>query len=254
MPTQEGTKQITIEAKRVTKGEGTFISRASRQIRNEELLIIRWSPALLKNELDKWLWKDKKHINLKQLWDYFASYPYLPRLRDSDVLIECIREGLRSRDFFGYASSVDNNNKYLGLEFGNPGAMVVIDAMSLLIKKESALKQVIEEEKQQKDEMKAKEATAEHSQKSEKEILQESKTKQFKRFYGRVDLDSMRLSRDAGQIAEEVIQHLAALQSSDIKISLEITASTPDGIPEKTVRILLENCKTLKFKVNDFEE
>ncbi len=255
VPTQEGTKQITIEAKRVTKGEGTFISRASRQIRNEELLITRWSPALLKNELDKWLWKDKKHINMKQLWDYFASYPYLPRLRDSDVLIECIREGLRSRDFFGYASSLEDNNKYLGLEFGNPGAMVVIDPMSLLIKKESALKQILEEEaKLQKDDMKIKESTAEHSQKSEKEILQESKTKQFKRFYGRVDLDSMRLSRDAGQIAEEVIQHLAALPSSEVKISLEITADTPQGIPEKTVRVLLENCKTLKFKVNDFED
>ena len=192
---------------------------------------------------------------MKQLWDYFASYPYLPRLRDSTVLIECIREGLRSRDFFGYASSMDNNNKYLGLEFGNPGAMIVIDAMSLLIKKESALEQVLEEEqKQLKDELKVKEATKEHQYKSEREILQDSKIKQFKRFYGRVDLDSMRLSRDAGLIAEEVIQHLATLPSSDVKISLEITANTPDGIPEKIVRVLLENCKTLKFNVNDFEE
>jgi len=255
VPTQEGTKPIIIETKRVIKGEGTFISRASRQIRNEELLIIRWSPALLKNELDKWLWKDKKQINMKQLWNYFASYPYLPRLRDSTVLIDCIREGLRSRDFFGYASSMDNNNKYLGLEFGNPGAIIVIDAMSLLIKKESALEQVLEEEqKQLKDELKVSGATKEHQHKSEKEILQDSKIKQFKRFYGRVDLDSMRLSRDAGQIAEEVIQHLASLPSSEVKISLEITANTPDGIPEKTVRVLLENCKTLKFKINDFEE
>lgn len=253
VPTQEGTNQITIEAERVTKGDGTFISRASRHIRNKELLIIRWSPALLKNELDKWLWKDKKHINMKQLWDYFATYTYLPRLRDSYVLIECIKEGLRSRDFFGYASSMDNN-KYMGLEFGNPGAMVVIDDMSLIIKKESALKQILEEEKQQKKEMKFEDREEVYSQKSEKEILQESKTKHFKRFYGRVDLDSIRLSRDAGQIAEEVIQHLAALPSSDVKISLEITANTLENIPEKTVRILLENCKTLKFKSNDFEE
>jgi len=255
VPVQEGTKPIMIEAKRVTKGEGTFISRASKQIRNEESLIIRWSPALLKNELDKWLWKDKKHINMKQLWEYFASYPYLPRLKDSSVLIDCIREGLRSRDFFGYASNIDASGKYLGLEFGNPGAAVIIDSMSLLIKKEVALKQAQEEEqKQQKEGAKIKEAPEDYQKKSEKEILQETKTKTFKRFYGRVDLDSMRLSRDAGQIAEEVIQHLATLPASEVKIAMEITANAPEGIPEKTVRILLENCKTLKFKNNDFEE
>ena len=67
-------------------------------------------------------------------------------------------------------------------------------------------------------------------------------------------MDPMRLSRDAGQIAEEVIQHLVSLPSSDVKVSLEITAESPSGISEKTVRFLIDNCKTLKFKNNDFEE
>lgn len=255
VPTQDGTKQITIEIKRVTKGEGTFINKISKQIRNEELLITRWSPILLKNELDKWLWKDKNHINTKQLWDYFASYPYLPRLKDSTVLTECIKEGLRSRDFFGYAVAIDNN-KYQGLEFGNHGAIVVIDNTSLIVKKEFALNQILEEEEKiLKEKMKLTDNKNQtYSQKSEKEILQESKIKLFKRFYGRVDLDSMRLSRDAGQIADEVIQHLATLPLSEVKISLEITANTPEGIPERTVRVLIENCKTLKFKINDFED
>jgi len=255
VPTQEGTKPVTIEAKRITKGEGGFISRASKQVRNEELVIPRWSPALLKTELDKWLWKNKKHIELKQLWEYFASYPYLPRLRDSTVLLDCIREGLRSRDFFGYASSTNQAGKYLGLEFGNPGASVVIDAMSVLVKREVALKQIEDEELKLRKESRVSGDKGEYTpSKSTKEILQESKTTIFKRFYGRVELDSMRLSRDADQIAEEVIQHLSSLPNSDVAITLEITANMSDGIPEKIVRILLENCKTLKFKNNDFEE
>jgi predicted AAA+ superfamily ATPase len=255
VPTQEVTKQIVIEAKRVNKGDGSFISRASKQTRNEELLITKWSPALLKNELDKCLWTDKQHILVKQLWDYFATYPYLPRLRDSSVLVECIEEGLRSRDFFAYASNIDNNGKYLGLEFGNPGARVVLDSLSLLIKTESAARQIQEEENKRKAEVKNidiltgtfQEVTTETSPK-------EPSAKQFKRFYGRVELEPMRITRDVGQIAEEVIQHLAALPSSDVKISLEITANSAEGIPEKIVKIIIENCKTLKFKENAFEE
>jgi predicted AAA+ superfamily ATPase len=259
VPTQEGTKQIVLEAKRVTKGEGSFVSRASKQAKNEEILIPKWSPALLKNELDKWLWTEKSNIVVKQLWDYFASYPYLPRLRDSDVLVDCIEEGLRSRDFFGYASNVDSNGKYLGLEFGNPGAKVILDNFSVLIKVDLALKQVLEEENKQKVVLvketetslgQVKKATIDTISGVQKEV----ESKQLKRFYGRVGLDPMRVSRDAGQIAEEVIQHLAALPSSEIKVSLEITANTPDGIPENIVRIILENCKTLKFETNAFEE
>lgn len=256
VPTQEGTKAIKIEPIRITKGDGNFIARASKKVISEELLITRWSPALLKHELDKWLWKDKEHIEMKQLWQYFASYPYLPRLRDSSVLTECIKEGLRSRDFFGYASSVDNSKKYLGLEFGNPGAAVVIDSMSVLIKKEVAAEQIADEEKKlQKQEGQVKKSSEDYkSSKTSDEISEESKKQVFHRFYGRVDLEATRMSRDVGQIAEEVIQHLATLPSADIELSLEINAKAPEGIPEDKVRILLENCKTLKFKNNDFEE
>ncbi len=256
VPAQEGARQIVLECKRVTKGEGSFVSRASKQARNEELLITKWSPALLKNELDKRLWNNKQYVNVKQLWDYFASYPYLPRLKDSEVLVESIKEGLRSRDFFGYASSVDSDNKYLGLEFGNPGATVVLDNLSVLIKPEFALRQLQEEERKQMS--KPNDALSQESiatsVTNNKEALAEPQLKQFKKFYGRVDLDSMRVSRDAGLIAEEVIQHLASLSSCDVKVSLEITADAPEGIPEKTARIIIENCKTLKFRENAFEK
>ncbi len=254
VPSQEGTKPIKLEPIKITRGEGSFISKASKKVINEELLIIRWSPALLINELNKNIWKGKNHVDMKELWQYFSSYPYLPRLRDSSVLINCIREGLRSKDFFGYASSIDKSGKYLGLEFGNPGALVAIDSLSVLVKKEVAEKQFKTLEETKKDEEEKQEDTKDHKKESEKLSDEEINKKNFKSFYGRVDLDSTRLTRDTGQIAEEVIQHLASLPSSEVDISLEINAKIPDGIPEDKVRILLENCRTLKFKNNDFEE
>jgi predicted AAA+ superfamily ATPase len=250
IPMQEGTKPITLEPIKITRGEGSFIKRASKQVRNDELLITKWSPALLKNELDKWLWKDQKHLNLQKLWEYFASYPYLPRLRDVFVLTECIRDGLRSKDFFGYASSVDEAGKYLGLEIGNPGANVVLNSMSVLVKKEIALKQI---EKETKKELTIGVQIKETTEEQVKKPFEPEK-ETYKRFIGITNLDPMRLSRDVGLIAEEIIQHLSTIPSAELDIILEIKAKIPDGIPEKTARVILENCKTLKFQTNDFEK
>ena len=54
-------------------------------------MITRWSPDNLRIELDSYLWRDQPHVGMKQLWDYFARYCYLPRLFDQDVLIDAIQ-------------------------------------------------------------------------------------------------------------------------------------------------------------------
>ncbi len=74
------------------------------------------------------------------------------------------------------------------------------------------------------------------------------------RFYGSVELDATRLGRDAGKIAEEVVQHLSALMNSNVEITLEIKAEVPDGVPDNVLRTITENCRTLKFKTYGFEE
>ena len=48
-----------------------------------------------------------------------------------------------------------------------------------------------------------------------------------------VRLDAGRLGRDAGRIAEEVVQHLAALVGSDVDVTLEIRADVPKA-PQTT--------------------
>jgi hypothetical protein len=64
----------------------------------------------------------------------------------------------------------------------------------------------------------------------------------------------MRLGRDAGRIADEVISHLEGLVGSKVKVILEIDVEVADGIPEDKVRIVSENANTLKFKTHGFEE
>jgi hypothetical protein len=75
-----------------------------------------------------------------------------------------------------------------------------------------------------------------------------------RRFHGSVTLNPIRLSRDAGVIADEVVQHLAKLTSANVEVTLEIDADIPDGVPDSVVRTVTENCRTLRFRIHGFEE
>jgi len=72
-------------------------------------------------------------------------------------------------------------------------------------------------------------------------------------FFGSVKVDSARISRDMGTIANEIIQHLASLPNSEIDVTVEIQARVPGGVPDNVVRTVSENCRTLKFKSQSFE-
>ena len=75
-----------------------------------------------------------------------------------------------------------------------------------------------------------------------------------KRFHGTAVLDATRVGRDASQIAEEVISHLAGLVGSKVTVTIEIEAEIPDGAPDHLVRTVTENSRTLKFTSHGFEK
>ena len=74
-----------------------------------------------------------------------------------------------------------------------------------------------------------------------------------KRFHGAATLESKRVGRDAGRIADEVVAHLAGLLGANVKVTLEIEAEIPTGAPDHVVRTVTENCRTLKFDNHGFE-
>ena len=57
-----------------------------------------------------------------------------------------------------------------------------------------------------------------------------------------------------GNIANGIIQHLAALPDSEVDVTLEIQARVPTGVPDNLVRTVSENCRTLKFSSQHFEQ
>jgi len=76
----------------------------------------------------------------------------------------------------------------------------------------------------------------------------------LRRFHGSAKIDATRLSRDVDLIASSVVQHLAGLLSAKVTITVEIDAEIPSGAPDNVVRTVTENCRTLKFENQGFEE
>ncbi|HKR61005.1 MAG TPA: Swt1 family HEPN domain-containing protein, partial [Pyrinomonadaceae bacterium] len=81
------------QAARLT-GSDALAIRASKKLRNDELLVTTLAGTRLRMELDRVpLWRGD-HVTIKQLLDDFACYLYLPRLQGPSVLLGAIRDGL----------------------------------------------------------------------------------------------------------------------------------------------------------------
>ena len=265
IPTQEGTDPIVWEATRIPGLDDNPVAKAIAKVRNDQQLITKWSPILLKMELDNWLWKDEDHISLKRVWECLATYLYLSRLRDSDVLLDTVREGIKTQAF-GYANSVDDTGQYNGLQFGSIDGSIYLDDESVLIKPDVAVEQLKADAAQQPDSEypEPPEPPPETNQGNAPYTTPGGQTagtgtappqaEAPKRFYGTVNLDRIRTGPEAQRVIEEVVQHLTGLPGADVKITMDIEAKVSDGVPEDVVRTVTENCRTLRFTTQEFEE
>jgi hypothetical protein len=138
---------VTWQALRLS-GQDALAVRASKKLRSDELLLPVFAATRLRMELDRVpLWSGD-HVPIKQLLDYFARYPYLPRLKDTSVLLHAIHDGLGlltwEQDSFAFADSFDESlGRYRGLRGGQRVSLLNPDA-GLLVKPEVARKQIPE--------------------------------------------------------------------------------------------------------------
>ncbi len=259
------------------QGQDSPIIRASRKAVYEGDLLATYAATNLRLEaLDKFLWRDTNHIDLKRLWEYLTKYLYLPRLKNQSVLLEAVRDGVASTiwaDNFAYGSSLDESKgKYLGLQAGT-GIDPSISPQSLLVKPEVAQQQfdadaaaqaaktlktdgppAVLGDKPTDGDTPARGSGENATKDGEQDGARGTQAPILRRFYGNVEIDAMRINRDAPAIANEIIQHLTALNGATVKITLEIEAEIPEGVPDDVARTVTENCRTLKFNTQSFEQ
>ena len=244
-------------------GQGHLAERASRRMRNDELLVTTFAGTRLRMELDRIpLWRGE-HVEVRQLVDDFARYSYLPRLKDPSVLLEAIRNGLAlmtwEQDSFAYADGYDDSaGRYRGLQSGPRGALSDNDP-GLVVHPKVARRQMDSETAPPATPTEWSGTTYVQEPSRGGEVRETPDPPappprpSARRYHGSVKLDPTRVGRDASQVADEVIAHLAALLGADVKLTLEIEANIPDGAPEQVVRIVTENSRTLEFDDSGFE-
>ena len=238
-------------------GHDALAVRASKKLQNQEELSSSFGGTMVRLHMDRVpLWRGN-HVSIKQLHEDFARYQYLPRLTKPGVLDRAIEDALGllswQSETFAYADSFDEGeDRYRGLRSGQ---QVRIDAadLGILVKPDIAQAQL------------------------ERDALPTPPVEPPKppigpyppippvppvpppnvaptRYHGSVELDPVRMGRDAGQIADEVVAHLAGLVGSTVQVTLEIAAKIPDGTPDHVVRTVTENGQTLKFRSHGFEK
>ena len=242
--------------------QGPLAERASKRMRNDELLVTSFAGTRLRMEMDRVpLWRGN-HVSIGQLTEDFSRYSYLPRLRDPAVLLQAVANGLSlltwEQDTFAYAESYDEESgRYLGLRAGQTFSLNEGDG-GLVVRPEVARRQMDAEAKAVQETAVGTPIAVAVDPATPAQIVDVipediSTPSNARRYHGSVKLNPTRLGRDASTIADEVIAHLSGLLGANVRITMEIEAEIPDGAPDSVIRIVTENSRTLKFEDSGFE-
>lgn len=264
VPEQEaGASEITWNEIRM-QAQDTISARVSRRMVDQDASL--WESmgfTHLKHYLDQYLWRGN-HVQIRTLLDDFARFLYLPRLARSEVLLNTISDGLSfmtwRTDSFAYAEAFDEKQgRYLGLRAGSHFNLLP-DDRGVLVRPEVADHQLQREQPEEPEAPRGEESDGAGTPVDPTTTVGDETNNEtppaapVSRFYGTVKIDALRLSRDAGRLSDEVIQHLTGLLGSEVEVTLEIQAHCPDGIPDDVIRTVTENCNTLRFAQHGFEE
>ena len=237
-------------------GQGTLAERASKKL--DKSLIKIFGGGVLRHEMDKVpLWRGD-HVSIQQLTEDYAQYLYLSRLVSPEVLTDAVRDGAMSLTWeetgFAVAERWDEKEgRYVGLQVGSLG---MLHPKMLVVKPEVAARQFEQEKLSapgpspipgQPDTPPTSGTPTDEGEPAPQPLAP-------KRFHGTVVLDPKRVTSDAGKVAQEIIQHIAAELGSDLTITLEIDAVIPKGASDHVIRTVTENCRTLNFSDYGFEE
>ena len=224
-------------------GSDPLAVRAGAKLRSEEHLITKFGGVNLRLVLDgalKERWTADHAFGLKQLWSWFAQYPYLPRLRDISVLEGAVRDGSSSllwrSETFAYAAAREAPGEYRGIVAGRI-AETPVTSTSLIVDG-SVLPDPLPGVEPPKPPPPGPDPGPEP-------------VRRVRRFHGEVSLgDPRRPIPELTKIVDEVIDRLAQQTDVRLKVTLQVEAehAAADGFADDTVRTISENAKTLRFK------
>jgi predicted AAA+ superfamily ATPase len=231
-----------------------LLSRASKKLVSDQGIWPELGPDNLNRQLDKYVWNDRPHLSLRDIWEYLNRYTYLPRVQNRTVLAKAVHTAVSGMlpGPFAYAERHDDaSGIYHGLAInGATGVQVVIDGESVIVRPDIA------EAHRPKPPTPASPDTQPEGGMSDRPdgspaVDSGGSTPRSDplptRFLGTVMISPDRPARDIHQIIESIVEQLTTLPGADVSIRLEIDAEVPAGLDRAKVRTLIENANTLGF-------
>ncbi len=264
---------IELDQIKVT-GSDPLGRRTSAKLVLDELLLPRLGGVRLRMVLDQYLWSGTDHVTIAELAEWFPRYVYLPRVKHRRTLTDAVLDGagtMTPGDTFATAEAYDEaKQRYLGLKVGV--APSGVSNSTLVVKTDVARTQIKAEQEATPPEP-PRPPAGDPPKPGDPPVQPPPWNRggnppvvtppavpetppvstQPRRFHASVELNPMRLGRDAGKIGEEVLSHLTALPGARATVSIEIEVEVPGGVSDDVVRIVSENAATLSFTSASFE-
>lgn len=263
---------FTIREAKIDGQSTSLAERTSKRLGNDGDLSTRQAASTIRVALDtvSQIWHNG-HVSLGDLWNLYAQYPYMPRLRDRAVLNQGITDQglIWQNDGFALATHYDHDTgRYRGLwtPDDSAGQMPTPTDSLLVVQPSAALQQRAAEQAEQTPTTSPVETAgwrpiptsvtdtpptgAHHSPATPGSPS--TPTPQPTRFFGVKQLNPDKTALEFKQVVDEVLAYLRATGSS-ATVRLEIESTQPDGFDTTVVRTVSENATTLKFDQHSFE-
>lgn len=268
------------DEKRLSGGKGSLAERASEKCVQEDLLANQLGARAIRDKLNAFLWRERPHVQVRELVDWCRKYLYLPRVTNDQVIIDALvnaQAALSGETTFHLADAIDEaTSRYSGLRPQQASSSQLPNLNSLIVKDEVAQAQIAADKAAAQQAAAATESGASSfttstftntdpsnpgigkavakpadegtSTNPTTTSAESSKPALPTRYVASVKLDPTRASLQMSTFVEEVMSHLQALPGVQIEMTLEVQVNAPGGIDEQTARIVLENSAALKVE------
>lgn len=216
---------------------------------SDDLVIDDLGPIYLVNALMPIWPQDRQHVEIEEVRNWFASYPYLPRLRDDATLDKALQKLIEEViGKFAFATTYDNtNDAYKGVVYAK--TVSVGDFSSgLLVRRETVQSDRTNPQSDESSDN-SRVPTGPTLEPDGPVIIEPVRTPHPKRFVATFSINEERAGLDVAHIMDGILVELTRHSGNKIRISLEVDGSAgADGYPENVVDTVLANLRDMSLK------